>query len=71
MLEEKDEKIRRQKEVNKALKKDNKVRGQDELVVLTSNLNDLQSKLKSRNQDFEVYYQNVVGALVVFQILTD
>ena len=69
LLKEKDEKIRRQKEVNKALKKDNKDRGQDQLVALTSDLNDLQLKLQSRNQDFEVYYQNVVAALAIFQSL--
>ena len=55
LLEEKDEKIRKQKEANKALKKDNKAKGQDEFVALTSDFNDLQSKLELRNQDFEVY----------------
>ena len=53
-LKEKDKKILRQKEVNKALKKDNKDRGQNENAAMKEELEGLKTQLASKDQDFEV-----------------
>ena len=54
LLKEKEEKILRQKEVNKALKKDNKDRGQNENAAMKEELEGLKTQLASKEQDFEV-----------------